>query len=67
MRREGYEFCLGMPEVVVRDIEGVPHEPIEWVVIDIPEDCVGAITMSLGERGGADDEDDRDWSGQDTP
>jgi GTP-binding protein len=52
MRREGYEFCLGMPEVVVREIDGVPHEPVELVVIDVPEDCVGAVTMHLGERGG---------------
>jgi GTP-binding protein len=52
MRREGYEFCLGMPEVVVRDIDGVPHEPVEMVVIDVPEECVGVVTMHLGERGG---------------
>src|SRR5690606_32067587 len=32
MRREGYEFCLGMPEVVIREIDGVPHEPVELVV-----------------------------------
>ncbi len=52
MRRESYEFCLGMPEVVVRDIDGVPHEPIELVVADVPDGSVGAITTRLGERGG---------------
>jgi GTP-binding protein len=52
MRRESFEFCVGMPEVVIREIEGVPHEPIEMVVIDVPEDCVGTVTMHLGERGG---------------
>jgi GTP-binding protein len=52
MRREGYEFCVGMPEVVIKDIDGVPHEPVEIVVCDVPEDCVGAITAPLGERGG---------------
>jgi GTP-binding protein len=52
MRREGYEFCVGMPEVVVKEIDGVPHEPVEIVVVDVPEDCVGAITVHLGERGG---------------
>lgn len=52
MRREGYEFCVGMPEVVIKDIDGVPHEPVELVVCDVPEDCVGAITAPLGERGG---------------
>ena len=52
MRREGYEFCVGMPEVVIKDIDGQPHEPVELVVVDVPEDCVGAITVQLGERGG---------------
>jgi GTP-binding protein len=52
MRREGYEFCVGMPEVVIREIDGVAHEPVERVVVDVPEDCVGAVTVHLGERGG---------------
>ncbi len=52
MRRESYEFCVGMPEVVVKDIDGVAHEPVELVVADVPEDCVGTITTHLGERGG---------------
>jgi GTP-binding protein len=52
MRREGYEFCVGMPEVVVKEIDGVAHEPVEIVVADVPEDCVGGITTHLGERGG---------------
>jgi GTP-binding protein len=52
MRREGYEFALGSPEVVVRDIDGVKSEPCERVVIDVPEDFVGAVTQSLGERRG---------------
>lgn len=52
MRREGYEFCVGMPEVVIKEIDGQPHEPVELVVVDVPEDCVGAITVQLGERGG---------------
>jgi GTP-binding protein len=51
MRREGFEFCMGMPEVVVRDIDGVPHEPIELVVIDVPQEYVGVVTTRLGERG----------------
>ncbi len=52
MRREGYEFCLGMPEVVVRDIGGVRSEPVERVVVDVPEEYVGSVTMRLGERKG---------------
>ncbi|MFW5926359.1 MAG: EF-Tu/IF-2/RF-3 family GTPase, partial [Myxococcota bacterium] len=52
MRREGYELALGMPEVVVRDIDGVKHEPYERVVIDVPEEYVGPVTTRLGERRG---------------
>ncbi|OQX69320.1 MAG: GTP-binding protein TypA [Sorangiineae bacterium NIC37A_2] len=52
MRREGFEFSLGMPEVVVRDNSGVREEPVELVVIDVPEEYVGAVTMRLGERRG---------------
>lgn len=52
MRREGYEFAIGMPEVVTREVDGVLCEPKETVVIDIPDAYVGAITTSLGERKG---------------
>jgi GTP-binding protein len=52
MRREGYEFALGMPEVVVREIDGLEYEPVERVVVDIPEEYVGPITTRLGERKG---------------
>ena len=52
MRREGFEFALGMPEVVTKEIDGVVMEPLERVVIDTPEEYVGTITTSLGERGG---------------
>ena len=52
MRRESYEFCVGMPEVVVREIDGVKHEPVELVVADVPEECVGTVTSHLGDRGG---------------
>jgi len=50
MRREGYEFALGMPEVVIKTIDGVESEPIERVSIDVPEQYVGAVTTRLGER-----------------
>lgn len=52
MRREGYEFALGMPEVVVREIDGVMSEPVERVIIDIPDEYVGAVTTALGQRKG---------------
>jgi len=52
MRREGYEFALGMPEVVVREVDGVACEPIERVSVDVPEAYVGAVTTRLGERRG---------------
>ena len=52
MRREGYEFALGMPEVVVKEVDGVKSEPVERVIIDVPEAYIGAITQRLGERRG---------------
>jgi GTP-binding protein len=52
MRREGYEFALGMPEVVVKEVNGVLSEPIERVTVDVPEQYVGAVTTRLGERRG---------------
>jgi GTP-binding protein len=52
MRREGYEFGLGSPEVVVQTVDGVKSEPSERVVIDVPEEFVGTVTQSLGERRG---------------
>src|SRR5690606_37291465 len=52
MRREGYELCLGMPEVVTKKVDGVLCEPFEKVVIDVPDEYVGAVTQQLGERRG---------------
>jgi GTP-binding protein len=52
MRREGYEFSLGMPEVVVREIDGKKCEPVETVVVDVPQTHVGTVTQLLGERRG---------------
>ena len=52
MRREGYEFALGMPEVVVKEVDGVLSEPIERVSVDVPEQYVGSVTTRLGERRG---------------
>jgi GTP-binding protein len=52
MRREGYEFCVSRPEVIVKEIDGVSMEPLEGVVTDLPETAVGAVTEVLGKRGG---------------
>jgi GTP-binding protein len=52
MRREGYEMQLSNPEVVTREIEGEIREPIELVVIDVPEAYVGIVTERLSQRRG---------------
>jgi len=50
MRREGYELSLGNPEVVLKEEDGKKLEPTERIVVDIPEEFVGAVTSALGER-----------------
>ena len=52
MRREGFEMQLGNPEVVIREIDGVKHEPVERVVVDVPEQYIGVCTERLGRRRG---------------
>ncbi|MBI4823848.1 MAG: translational GTPase TypA [Nitrospirae bacterium] len=52
MRREGYEMSVSMPEVITKDIGGVIHEPVELVVIDIPEEFVGVVSQQMGVRKG---------------
>jgi len=50
MRREGFELTAGQPQVVTREIEGVLHEPVERLAIDLPEDYVGVVTQLLALR-----------------
>ncbi|MFD2612775.1 translational GTPase TypA [Paenibacillus gansuensis] len=50
MRREGFELQVSKPEVIVRTIDGVKSEPIERLIIDVPEDSMGAVMESLGSR-----------------
>ena len=50
MRREGYEFSISRPEVIIKDIEGVKCEPFEHLVIDVPEDLSGTVIERLGKR-----------------
>ncbi|MBU3701765.1 MAG: translational GTPase TypA, partial [Acidimicrobiia bacterium] len=52
MRREGYELQVSRPEVVVRDIDGARHEPLERAVIDVPDEHVGTVTQALAPRKG---------------
>lgn len=50
MRREGYEFSVGTPKVLYKEIDGVKCEPVEKVVIDVPEEFMGAVMDKLGQR-----------------
>ncbi len=50
MRREGYEFQVSKPKVIVKEVDGVLSEPVEMVMIDVPEDFVGAVIEKLGRR-----------------
>ncbi len=52
MRREGFELTVGKPQVVTKDIDGVRHEPVERVTIDVPEEHLGAVTQLLASRKG---------------
>jgi len=52
MRREGYELMVSKPTVVTREIDGTLHEPIELLVIDIPEDFIGVVSQLLAMRKG---------------
>ncbi len=52
MRREGFELTVGKPEVVTRVIDGVRHEPVEAVTIDVPEEHLGTVTQLLAGRRG---------------
>jgi GTP-binding protein len=52
MRREGYELQLGNPEVVTQTVDGQLCEPMELVVVDVPEQFIGIVTERLGERRG---------------
>ena len=52
MRRDGYEFQVSMPKVLIKEIDGVKCEPIEDLFIDVPEDCAGTIISAMGTRKG---------------
>jgi GTP-binding protein len=52
MRREGYELQVSRPEVIIREIDGKPHEPVERAVVDVPDEHVGTVTQAAAPRKG---------------
>jgi GTP-binding protein len=50
MRREGYEFALSRPQVILKEIDGITSEPIEQLVVDVPETSMGTVIEKLGQR-----------------
>ncbi len=52
MRREGFELQVSRPEVIIREIDGIRHEPVERAVIDVPDEHVGTVTQAAAPRKG---------------
>ena len=50
MRREGFELLVSRPKVIIKEIDGVKSEPIESLVVNVPDDCVGNVIEKLGRR-----------------
>ncbi len=52
MRRQGYEFQVSRPKVITKVIDGILHEPMELLIVEVPEEYVGAVMMKIGSRRG---------------
>jgi GTP-binding protein len=52
MRREGFELTVGKPQVLTREVDGVVHEPIDRLTVDLPEEYLGVVTQLLALRKG---------------
>lgn len=52
MRRDGYEFQVSMPKVLIKVIGGVKCEPIDRLILDVPDDCTGVVMQKMGIRKG---------------
>jgi len=52
MRREGYELQLGQPQVIIKDIDGVKHEPVEVLTVQVPENFSGRVIELVTQRKG---------------
>ena len=50
MRREGFELLVSRPKVIFKEVDGVKCEPIEDLVVNVPDDCVGNVIEKLGRR-----------------
>ena len=50
MRREGFELLVSRPKVIFKEIDGIKCEPIERLVVNVPDDCVGNVIEKLGRR-----------------
>ncbi|OPZ94313.1 MAG: GTP-binding protein TypA/BipA [Firmicutes bacterium ADurb.Bin419] len=50
MRRQGYEFQVSKPTVIYKEVDGERYEPIEYLIIDVPEDFMGVVMEKLGTR-----------------
>ena len=52
MRREGYELQVGQPKVIIREIDGIKHEPIEHLTVHVPDDFAGKVIEQVSQRKG---------------
>ena len=52
MRRDGYEFQVSMPKVLIKEIDGKKCEPIDRLFLDVPENCTGVVMQKMGVRKG---------------
>lgn len=52
MRRDGFEFQVSMPKVLIKTINGVKCEPVDRLFLDVPEDCTGTVMQKMGVRKG---------------
>ena len=52
MRREGFELLVSRPRVIIKEIDGVKCEPMEKLVVNVPDDCIGNVIEKLGRRKG---------------
>lgn len=52
MRREGYELQVGQPQVIIKEIDGVKCEPIEYLTVDVPEESAGKVIEYVSQRKG---------------
>ena len=52
MRREGYELLVSRPKVIYKEIDGQKCEPVERLVVNVPDDCIGTVIEKIGNRKG---------------